>query len=168
MAQVQSPDRDFTNIPLDGDAAMNAKKKAPRRILHFSDGTLEEYSSDEENDHGQNQNNSTTDPHSLQWLPWIWYYLALTFTKTFSAADTCGEKLAWFFGITSPKYQSAIDEYYRAKSLEEKEKSEDTALQSVQAEESLTVTTAPQPSGPPPYVVTEPVPNKDYQQLDKY
>lgn len=114
------------------------------------------------------ENGILAEKHSLQWLPWIWYYLALTFTKTFSAADTCGEKLAWFFGITSPKYQSAIDEYYRAKSLEEKEKSEDTALQSVQAEESLTVTTAPQPSGPPPYVVTEPVPNKDYQQLDKY
>ena len=31
------------------------------------------------------------------------------------AADTCGEKLAWVFGITSPKYQSAIDEYYRVK-----------------------------------------------------
>lgn len=62
---MQSPDRDFTNIPLDGDAAMNAKKKAPRRILHFSDGTLEEYSSDEENDQGQNQNNSTTDPVSF-------------------------------------------------------------------------------------------------------
>lgn len=30
-------------------------------------------------------------------------------------ADTCGEKLAWFFGITSPKYQAAIDEYYRLK-----------------------------------------------------
>jgi FAM177 family len=29
------------------------------------------------------------------------------------AADFCGEKLAWFFGITSPKYQYAIDEYYR-------------------------------------------------------
>ena len=32
---------------------------------------------------------------------------------TLLAADTCGEKLAWFFGITSPKYQYAIDEYKR-------------------------------------------------------
>jgi hypothetical protein len=30
-------------------------------------------------------------------------------------ADSCGEKLAWFFGITTPKYQHAIDEYYRLK-----------------------------------------------------
>jgi hypothetical protein len=33
-----------------------------------------------------------------------------------SVADSCGEKLAWFFGITTPKYQSAIDEFYRLKS----------------------------------------------------
>ena len=32
-----------------------------------------------------------------------------------SVADSCGEKLAWFFGITTPKYQSAIDEFYRLK-----------------------------------------------------
>ena len=32
-----------------------------------------------------------------------------------SVADFCGEKLAWFFGITSPKYQYAIDEYNRLK-----------------------------------------------------
>jgi len=25
------------------------------------------------------------------------------------AADYCGEKLAWFFGITSPKYQYILD-----------------------------------------------------------
>jgi hypothetical protein len=33
----------------------------------------------------------------------------------FLVADTCGEHLAWFFGITTPKYQYAIDEYYRLK-----------------------------------------------------
>ena len=32
-----------------------------------------------------------------------------------TVADACGEKLAWFFGITSPKYQAAIDEFYRLK-----------------------------------------------------
>ena len=36
--------------------------------------------------------------------------------KYVSVADTCGEHLAWFFGITTPKYQSAIDEFYRLKS----------------------------------------------------
>ena len=34
---------------------------------------------------------------------------------SFAAADFCGEKLAWFFGITSPKYQYYIDEYNHMK-----------------------------------------------------
>lgn len=34
---------------------------------------------------------------------------------SFLVADACGENLAWFFGITTPKYQSAIDEFYRLK-----------------------------------------------------
>lgn len=33
----------------------------------------------------------------------------------FTAADFLGEKLAWFFGITTPKYQYIIDEYHRLK-----------------------------------------------------
>ena len=31
------------------------------------------------------------------------------------ATDSCGEKLAWLLGITSPKYQYAIDEFHRLK-----------------------------------------------------
>lgn len=37
---------EFTNIPL--EAEKHTKLRKPRRILHFSDGVLEEYSSDEE------------------------------------------------------------------------------------------------------------------------
>jgi hypothetical protein len=37
------------------------------------------------------------------------------FLVSVPVADSCGEKLAWFFGITTPKYQHAIDEYYRLK-----------------------------------------------------
>lgn len=33
-----------------GISTTSVRVKAPRRILHFSDGTLEEYSSDEESD----------------------------------------------------------------------------------------------------------------------
>ena len=33
----------------------------------------------------------------------------------FAAADFLGEKLAWFFGITAPKYQYIIDEYHKMK-----------------------------------------------------
>lgn len=33
----------------------------------------------------------------------------------FAVCDYMGEKLASLFGITTPKYQYAIDEYYRIK-----------------------------------------------------
>ncbi|XP_060074660.1 protein FAM177A1-like, partial [Ylistrum balloti] len=59
---------------------------------------------------------------TLTWFPWVWYYTVLAASKTLKGADFCGEKLAWFFGITTPKYQYAIDEFYRLKEEEEKEK----------------------------------------------
>lgn len=40
-------------------------------------------------------------------------YMYVSFAYT--VADSCGERLASFFGITTPKYQYAIDEYYRLK-----------------------------------------------------
>ena len=40
---------DFTNVPLE-TVAPPKKKREPRRILHFSDGILEEYSTDEEDE----------------------------------------------------------------------------------------------------------------------
>lgn len=47
----------FTAVSLDGDAQERLKKKikVPRRILHFSDGTLEEYSTDEEDETDDNK-----------------------------------------------------------------------------------------------------------------
>ncbi len=41
---------DFQNVPLDEEKETGKKKKIPRRILHFSDGILEEYSTDEEDE----------------------------------------------------------------------------------------------------------------------
>ncbi|XP_076464838.1 protein FAM177A1-like [Babylonia areolata] len=114
----------FTSVSLgDGDAPSEKKKKVPRRILHFSDGILEEYSTDEEEEDVPDQ--PLVDPKTLKWMPWFWYYVSTAAYRTWSVADFCGEKLAWWFGITSPKYQSAIDEYYRRKEEEEKEKAEE-------------------------------------------
>ncbi|CAF3453158.1 unnamed protein product [Rotaria socialis] len=53
------------------------------------------------------------DPSQLQWLPWIWYYTKKSAKKGYEVCDTTGEKLAWFFGITKPKYYSEIQEYER-------------------------------------------------------
>lgn len=38
----------FCQVPADGSCPAPKPHKAPRRVLHFSDGTLEEYSTDEE------------------------------------------------------------------------------------------------------------------------
>lgn len=108
---------EFSNISLHEEE--KKKKKQPRRILHFSDGILEEYSTDEEE---EENTQPVVDPKTLDWMPWMWYYIVTVSKKSLSVADTCGEHLAWFFGITTPKYQYAIDEYYRMKEEEEKEK----------------------------------------------
>jgi len=43
------------------------------------------------------------------------------------ACDAAGEKLAWWFGITSPKYYYEIQEAIRMKEEEEKRKSRQDA-----------------------------------------
>lgn len=41
---------DFTSIPLGVDPERPKKKKVPRRLIYCSDGVLEEYSTDEEDE----------------------------------------------------------------------------------------------------------------------
>ncbi|XP_064622440.1 protein FAM177A1-like [Lineus longissimus] len=122
ISQV-SPEDVYTTVPLEEAVSSDGKKrKIPRRILHFSDGTLEEYSTDEEE---EEELPPLVDPKTLTWMPWFWYYFTAASFKALSYADFCGEKLAWFFGITTPKYQSAIDEFYRIKAEEEEERFEE-------------------------------------------
>jgi hypothetical protein len=56
------------------------KKRTPRRILHFSDGILEEYSTDEEEaaereaveeKKKREKEKTVVDPRTLRWLPWM-------------------------------------------------------------------------------------------------
>ncbi|XP_074660041.1 protein FAM177A1-like [Tubulanus polymorphus] len=112
---------DFTTIPLTDLQLSGKPKKQPRRVLHFSDGILEEYSTDEEDEVDSKDNQQIIDPRTLNWMPWMWYYMVSAAWKTLSWADLCGERLAYFFGITSPKYQYAIDEFNRLKDEEKEE-----------------------------------------------
>ncbi|CAC5364522.1 unnamed protein product [Mytilus coruscus] len=123
---------EFTDISLQEE--QKKKKKQPRRILHFSDGILEEYSTDEED---ENPPQPVVDPKTLTWMPWVWYHVVTVSKKALSVADTCGEHLAWFFGITTPKYQYAIDEYYRLKEEEEREKKQEEKRRQRIEEEKL-------------------------------
>ncbi|XP_076063528.1 uncharacterized protein LOC143038368 isoform X2 [Oratosquilla oratoria] len=114
--------------PKNCDSVVSAEKEVvirkPKRVLHFSDGVLEEYSTDEEDQTDKKQDNSlvVVDPKSLTWKPWLWYWMVYTGSSALQACDYLGESMANFLGITSPKYQYEMDEYQRTVAEEEEEK----------------------------------------------
>ncbi|XP_068227057.1 LOW QUALITY PROTEIN: protein FAM177B [Palaemon carinicauda] len=112
-----------------GTLNKNGKVKTPRRILHFSDGTLEEYSTDEEDEKEKPEPDpmALVDPKSLTWGPWMYYWMLYTGSSALQACDYVGESLANFLGITSAKYQYEIDEYHRSVEEEKAEKAEEDA-----------------------------------------
>lgn len=114
-------DLELTNVEL-GESS----KKAPRRIIHFSDGIVEEYSSDEETTDMKTplvpRPPKNFDQHSFAIVPYLWFYLTLALSKSYRLAENAGEKICWLLGITSPKYSYVISEYYRLKREEEMEK----------------------------------------------
>ncbi|XP_067098093.1 protein FAM177A1 isoform X1 [Osmerus mordax] len=128
--------KDFESVEL-GDLERRdgeQKEKAPRRIIHFSSGeTMEEYSTDdEEGEENEPEKKDLLKPvdafvccvqSQMTWGPYFWFHMWRAATSTISACDYVGERMASLFGITSAKYQYAIDEYYRMK----KEKEEDDA-----------------------------------------
>ncbi|XP_030635053.1 protein FAM177A1 [Chanos chanos] len=121
--------KDFENVEL-GDVGVNKQPKIPRRTIYFASGeTMEEYSTDEEEEEEPVKNNAmnTVDPTKLTWGPYFWFQMWRVATSTISVCDYLGERLASLLGITSPKYQYAIDEYYRIKK-EEEEEEEDNRL----------------------------------------
>ncbi|MEQ2305876.1 hypothetical protein AMECASPLE_002467 [Ameca splendens] len=104
------------------------KVKVPRRIIHFANGDImEEFSTDEDEEEEQKavkQEVVAVDTSKLTWGPYFWFHMWRVATSTISVCDFMGEKLASLFGITTPKYQYAIDEYYRIKKEEEEEEEE--------------------------------------------
>jgi hypothetical protein len=51
----------------------------------------------------------------------------MNITKLFKACDSAGEKLAWWLGITKPKFLYEIEEALRMKKEEEERAKEDMA-----------------------------------------
>lgn len=43
----------------------------------------------------------------------MWFYTKQSAKKGYEVCDAAGEKLAWFFGITKPKYYAELQEYER-------------------------------------------------------
>ena len=118
------------------DDPSKKKKKVPKRILHFSDGILEEYSTDEEEreenrkqEAEKEASQAVVKTSEMSWVPWFIYLAWVSATSTLQAADSLGEKLAWWLGITSPKYYYEIQEAKRMlKEEEEKKKSQDAEM----------------------------------------
>ena len=112
------------------DDSSKKKKKVPKRILHFSDGVLEEYSTDEEErEEAEKEQIQTVATSEMSWAPWLLYLAWLSATSTLRAADSLGEKLAWWLGITSPKYYYEIQEAKRMiKEEEERKKNMDAEM----------------------------------------
>ncbi|XP_022626162.1 protein FAM177A1-like isoform X2 [Seriola dumerili] len=146
MAVQQAPNlsRDFECVELgeqDKREEQQQREKVPRRIIHFSSGeTMEEYSTDEEEGEDKEPErkdllSSPVDASKMTWGPYFWFHMWRAATSTISACDYLGERMASLFGITSAKYQYAIDEYYRMKKEREEEK-EETRL-SEEAERSF-------------------------------
>ncbi|KAJ8290303.1 hypothetical protein GJAV_G00011140 [Gymnothorax javanicus] len=124
VEKSQNTGKDFENVEL---GELGKKQKKPRKIIHFASGeTMEEYSTDEEEEEEPEKRElmSAPDPSTLTWGPYFWFHMWRVATSTISVCDYLGEKMASFFGITSPKYQYAIDEYYRIKKEEEEEEEE--------------------------------------------
>ena len=106
------------------------KKRVPKRVLHFSDGILEEYSTDEDEreerkreETEREKSQQVVNTSDMSWLPWVLYLAWLAATNTLSVCDSVGESLAWWLGITSPKYYYEIQEAKRMIKEEEERKS---------------------------------------------
>ncbi|XP_018422558.1 PREDICTED: protein FAM177A1 [Nanorana parkeri] len=141
---MSSGEREFESVEL-GD--VRKKKKVPRRVIHFASGeTMEEYSTDEEEELQEKKRDllPTIDPSKLTWGPYFWFYMLRVATSTLSVCDFLGEKIATVLGVSTPKYQYAIDEYYRMqKEVEEEE--EDNEM-SERAEKQFQEQRSQQPS----------------------
>uniref|UniRef100_A0A8C9IYB9 Family with sequence similarity 177 member A1 n=1 Tax=Panthera tigris altaica TaxID=74533 RepID=A0A8C9IYB9_PANTA len=118
---IMNSERGFENVEL---GVIGKKKKVPRRVIHFVSGeTMEEYSTDEDEVDGLEKKDilPTVDPKILKKS--LWNCVShLTFVSL--VCDFLGEKIASVLGISTPKYQYAIDEYYRMKKEEEEEEEE--------------------------------------------
>ncbi|XP_035220961.1 protein FAM177A1-like isoform X2 [Stegodyphus dumicola] len=104
----QSDKMSFTEINL----SEIKEKKLPKRLVYFSDGILEEYSSDEDICDGECQDTQPLiDAKTLPWIPYFGYLIWWIGSRTLSVCDYLGENLAWFLGITSPKFQYELEQY---------------------------------------------------------
>ncbi|XP_065256364.1 protein FAM177B [Emys orbicularis] len=118
--------------------------KSPRRIIYFANGeTMEEYSTEEEEEEEQ----QPLDTSKLSWGLYLRLWaVRIATTSLFSiffqgdrhpACEFLGGKLAMLFGLNEPKYQYAIDEYYRTQKKESEDDEDGEKISETNEAESL-------------------------------
>ena len=125
----------MSSVPVESDIELSQrsasepekKNRVPRRVIHCSDGVVEEFSTDDEDEsdrrHPEEDSTATTviNPSKLAWVPWIVHYTVFAGKGFFKYCDHYGEKIAWFLGITSPRYYYEIEDFKRSQEEEEEE-----------------------------------------------
>ncbi|XP_077494105.1 protein FAM177B [Amblyomma americanum] len=91
------------------DSAASSKQSAPRKLLHFCDGVLEECNSEEEEPTAAAAATTVVDPRTLPWAPFLLHWALQLGTQALAVCDYLGEHLANWFGITAPKYRYEIE-----------------------------------------------------------
>uniref|UniRef100_A0A8D8IJJ1 Protein FAM177A1 n=1 Tax=Culex pipiens TaxID=7175 RepID=A0A8D8IJJ1_CULPI len=143
--------------------------RAPKRVLHFSDGTLEEYSDDDQDQVdgvGRNEE-GTVDESKMNWSDWMLHKTCKLGTSVLAGCDYVGEGLASFLGITTPKYSFEIEEFKR---MQAEQQAEDRAIQNFveQNRPSATVESQPEQSNPASATVPAGGPTTVTNEIEKF
>ncbi|XP_053696071.1 protein FAM177A1 [Sabethes cyaneus] len=100
--------------------------RAPKRVLHFSDGTMEEFSDDEDQVDGVPRSETVVDESKMNWSDWMLHKTCKLGNTVLAGCDYVGEGLASMLGITTPKYSFEIEEFKR---MQAEQHAEDRAIQ---------------------------------------
>ncbi|VDL99841.1 unnamed protein product [Schistocephalus solidus] len=95
-------------------------EKQPKRVIHCSDGTISEYSNDDEAD-GPTAEVKPVNTQVLTWPSWLWQQMKNASEMVRTASDWMGEKCASLMGVTEPKFDLYLREYEFLKKQEEEE-----------------------------------------------
>ncbi|CAF0996923.1 unnamed protein product [Adineta steineri] len=103
---------------------MNNNNKSKLNV-DLSTSKLDDKTNDSESESELNEPNSCNvkqqiDTSELKLIPRMWYFMKFSARKTYSVCCTAGDKIAWFFGITKPKYHAEIQHYERMNAEDQK------------------------------------------------
>ncbi|XP_062928567.1 protein FAM177B [Mobula hypostoma] len=105
---------------------VEAGNRKPGRVIHFASGEMMvESSSEEELEEEQEQLVQRIDPSTLPWRHFLWFWMVHFARRSLFTCDFLGEKLADFFGLTTAKYQYAVDEFLSVQDQKEDEDGEE-------------------------------------------